>query len=133
MVYVDQDLDPRHIDSVRLSTFTRSPSRPDGKLRRLPPETQKALTRARGRLRQAAYRCSLDAKRKPESNVVGMALLAAVATRSKEDGFDAFSSGIVSSALEDLVDRGYALSEIKAVFKRFRKNLMPTPDFVSNE
>jgi hypothetical protein len=132
MAYVDQDLDPRHIDRVRLETFTRSPSRPDGKLRRPPTETQKALTRARGRLRTAAWRCSLDTKRKPESNVVAMALLAAVATRSKELGFDPDSAGIVSSAFDDLVSRGYSRTEIESVFRRFRKNLM-SPDFVSNE
>lgn len=94
---------------------------------------QKALQRARGRLRQAAYRCSLDQKRKPEASVVGMALLAAVATRSAEQGFDAFSAGIVSSAIADLVNRGYALSEVKSVFKRVRKNFMPSPDFVSDQ
>ncbi len=133
MAYVDHDLDPHHIDQVRRETFTRSPSRPSGKLRRPPTEPLKALTRARGRLRTAAWRVSLDTKRKPESSVVAMALLAAVATRSKEAGFDAASAAIVSRAIEDLVARGYSLSETKAVFKRFRKNLMPMPDFVSTE
>jgi hypothetical protein len=61
-----------------------------------------------------------------------MALLAAVATRSKELGFDPDSAGIVSSAFDDLVSRGYSRTEIESVFRRFRKNLM-SPDFVSNE
>jgi len=133
MAYVDRDLNPNHIDQVRRETFTRSPSRPSGKLRRSPTEPQKALQRARGRLRTAAWRCSLDTKRKPESNVVAMALLAAVATRPKELGFDPASAGIVSAAFDDLVHRGYSRTEIEAVFRRFRKNLMSMPDFVSNE
>lgn len=133
MTYLDQEFDPAHIDSVRRTTFTRSPSRPSAKLRQPTPEDRKAVQRARGRLRQAAYRCALDTKRKPEASVVGMALLAAVATRSPEQGFDALSAGIVSSAFADLVDRGYSRSEIEAVFRRIRKNLMPAPDFGSNK
>src|ERR1700756_934903 len=79
MAYLDPyQSSPEHLDSVRRSHFQRSGSRPDGKLRRPPSETQKAHTRASGRLRTAAYRCNLDTKKKPESNVVGMALLAAV-------------------------------------------------------
>ena len=133
MTYVDHDLNPSHVDQVRRETFSRSPSRPNAKLRRSPMVDQKALTRARGRLRTAAWRCSLDTKRKPESQVVAMALLAAVATRPKQLGFDPASAGIVSAAFDDLVDRGYSRTEIEAVFRRFRKNLMSMPDFVSNE
>jgi hypothetical protein len=63
-----------------------------------------------------------------------MALLAAVATRSSEDGFDALSAAIVSAAFADLTSRGYSRSEIEAVFRRFRKNLMVRPaDFASND
>ena len=131
MTYLDPD--PRHIDQVRRETFSRSPSRPDGKLRRSPTVDQKALQKARGRLRQAAYRCSLDTKRKPESAVVGMALLAAVAGRSAELGFDPDSAGIVSSAFADLVSRGYSRSEIEAVFRRIRKSLVVSPVFTSDE
>jgi hypothetical protein len=134
MTYLDSlDQDPRHIDSVRRSTFTRSESRPSSKLRQPSPEVAKALQQARGRLRQAAYRVSLDTKRRPEAAVVGMALLAAVATRTSESGFDPASVAIVSSAFADLVDRGYSRTEIEAVFRRIRKKLMPAPDFGSNE
>jgi hypothetical protein len=71
----------------------------------------------------AVYRCMLDTKRKPESNVVGMALLAAVATQNAETGFDPASVGIVSAAFADLIQRGYARNEIEAVFRRIRKKL----------
>lgn len=133
MTYIERS-SPEQIDHVRLTTFQRSESRPDGKLRRSPAETQKAHRKASGRLRQAVYRCSLDTKRKPESSVIGMALLAAVATTARSEGFDDMSAGIISAAFADLTSRGYDRSEIEAVFRRFRKMLSGArPDIASNE
>jgi hypothetical protein len=133
MTYLDPYESPEHLDAVRRTHFERSGSRPSAKLRRPAPELKKAHQRASGRLRTAAYRCSLDMKRKPESDVIGMALLVAVATRSSETGFDPVSAGIVSSAFSDLISRGYSRSEIESVFKRFRKNFMVRPDYASND
>jgi hypothetical protein len=135
MAYFDPTINrsPEHLDSVRRTTFERSGTRPDGKLRRSPSETTKAHTRASGRLRQAAYRCSLDTKRKPESSVVAMALLAAVVTQTSLKAFDAASVSIVTAAFADLEQRGYSRREIEAVFKRFRKLLVARPDFASNK
>jgi hypothetical protein len=93
----------------------------------------KTRQRASGRLRTAVYRCNLDTKRKPESSVVGMALLAAVVTQANLKSFDAASVSIVTAAFADLQERGYSRSEIEAVFRRFRKMLVSRPDFVSNE
>ena len=135
MPYLDPTInrDPAHLDLIRRTTFERSGTRPDGKLRRSAAETQKAYQRASGRLRQAAYRCSLDTKRKPESSVVAMALLAAVVTRISLKQLDADSVAIVTAAFSDLMSRGYERSEIESVFRRFRKLLKPRPDIASNE
>jgi hypothetical protein len=134
MAYIDPTIDTAEtIDHVRRTAFQRSGSRPVGKLRRPAPESQKARTRASGRLRTAVYRCKLDTKRKPESSVVGMALLAAVVTQTSLKSFDAASVSIVTAAFADLEQRGYARSEIEAVFRRIRKMLVSQPDFVSNE
>jgi hypothetical protein len=126
-------LDPYHqsaesIDQVRRTLLERSGSRPVSKLRGPAPENAKPRQRALGRLRTAAWRCSLDTKRRPESDVVGLALLAAVATQDKTIGFDPASARIVGAALDDLISRGYDRNEILAVFKRFRKNLRVAPD-----
>jgi hypothetical protein len=124
MTYIDLTIDTAEtIDRVRLTSFQRSGSRPVGKLRRPPSETKKALTRASGRLRTAAYRINLDRNKKPESSVVGMALLAAVVTQTSLKSFDAASVSIVTAAFADLEQRGYARSEIEAVFRRIRKML----------
>jgi hypothetical protein len=107
MTYIDPTIDTAEkIDHVRLTGFQRSGSRPVGKLRRPPSEMAKTRQRASGRLRTAVYRCNLDTKRKPESSVVGMALLAAVVTQASLKSFDAASVSIVTAAFADLQERG---------------------------
>jgi len=135
MTYLDPHLQSaEHIDSVRRSHFERSTSRPRSKLGRISPDDRKSSRKASGRLRTAAWRCSLDAKRRPESDVIGLALLSAVATWPKGSSFEPESVGIVATAFRDLVDRGYDRHEIELVFKRFRSKLGVLPDFdMSNE
>jgi len=129
MSYLDPyQQSPETIDQVRRTHLERSASRPSSKLRRSTPEIAKPRQKALGRLRTAAWRCSLDAKRRPESDVVAMALLAAVATQSKDVGFDPASVRIVAAAFDDLISRGYDRREIELVFRRFRKNLNVVPD-----
>jgi hypothetical protein len=132
MTYLERS-SVEQIDNVRITGFQRSGTRPDGKLRRPPSETTKAHQRASGRLRTAAYRINLDRNKKPESNVVAMALLAAVVTQTSLKAFDAASVSIVTAAFADLEQRGYSRREIEAVFKRFRKLLVARPDFASNK
>jgi hypothetical protein len=134
MSYIDPTIDSiQTIDNVRLTGFQRAGTRPSGKLRRPPSESTKALQRASGRLRQAAYRINLDRNKKPESNVVAMALLSAVVTQTSAKAFDAASVSIVTAAFADLQERGYERSEIEAVFRRFRKLLVARLAFASNE
>ena len=128
MSYTDPNSDPAHLDSVRRSHFERATSRPSSKLRRLPTETQKASVRASGRLRTAAWRCSLDARKRPESDVVGLSLLSAVAKWPKGSSFDPASIAIVATAFDDLIARGFDRHEIELVFRRFRSKLYVTPD-----
>jgi hypothetical protein len=132
MTYLERS-SVEQIDNVRLTGFQRAATRPSGKLRRPTPDSKKAHQRASGRLRTAAYRINLDRNKKPESNVVGMALLAAVVTQTSLKAFDAASVSIVTAAFADLQERGYSRSEIEAVFRRFRKMLVARPNFVSNE
>jgi hypothetical protein len=129
MTYLDpyQSSDAE-LDSVRRSHFERATSRPSSKLRRNPPDDRKPSRKASGRLRTAAWRCSLDAKRRPESDVIGLALLSAVATWPKGSSFDAESVGIIAAAFNDLIERGYDRHEIELVFKRFRSKLCVSPD-----
>jgi IS5 family transposase len=119
---------PESIDHVRRTRLARAESRPSSKLRPITPEDRKPLQRASGRLRTAAWRCNLDRARRPESDVVGLALLAAVATWPKQSSFDPASVGIVSAAFGDLISRGYDRHEIEQVFKRFRSKLYVAPD-----
>jgi hypothetical protein len=128
MTHIDPNQTPEHLDQVRRTYLGRATGRPVSKLRRSPAEDRKPLQRASGRLRTAAWRCSLDAKRRPESDVLGLALLSAVATWPKGSSFDPASVGIVAAAFDDLISRGYDRVEIEQVFKRFRKNLHVAPD-----
>jgi hypothetical protein len=128
MSHTDHTSDADHIDLVRRTHLERSTSRPNSKQRKSAPEDKKVSRRASGRLRTAAWRCSLDAKRRPESDVVGLALLSAVATWPTGTSFDPASIGIVSAAFNDLIQRGFDRHETEAVFKRFRKNLYIVPD-----
>jgi hypothetical protein len=128
MTYDPHNQSAESIDQVRRTRLARSESRPSSKLRRSTTEDRKALTRASGRLRTAAWRCDLDTKRRPESDVVGLALLTAVATWPKGLSFDPASIAIVVAAFDDLIARGFDRREIEQVFKRFRKNLYVSPD-----
>src|ERR1700688_2988138 len=98
MTYLAPNQSPEHIDQVRRTYLERSASRPSSKLPRSPTEDRKAHQRASGRLRTAAWRCTLDAKRRPESDVVGLALLSAVAKWQKGTPFDPASIGVVAAA-----------------------------------
>jgi hypothetical protein len=111
------------IDKSRRGHFERSSSRPSARTLPVAPKPDKATVRARGRLRMAAYRCNLDRRLAPESDVVGLALLAAV-VKSKNEDLDAGSVAIIAAAFDDLVARGFARSEIENVFRRFRKKLV---------
>jgi hypothetical protein len=119
---------PEHIDQVRRSYLERSASRPVSKLHRSPTEDRKAHHRASGRLRTAAWRCGLDARKRPESDVVGLSLLSAVAKWPRGSSFDLASVGIVAAAFDDLIERGFDRHEIELVFRRFRSKLYATPD-----
>jgi hypothetical protein len=103
MTYDPHNQSAESIDQVRRTRLARSESRPSSKLRRSTTEDRKALTRASGRLRTAAWRCDLDTKRRPESDVVGLALLTAVATWPKGLSFDPASIAIVVAAFDDLM------------------------------
>jgi hypothetical protein len=103
----------------RATEFERSEDRPDS--RTAAPGQRMSLDqkRARDRLRTASWRCQQDRLKRPEANVIAMALLKAVCTASAE-GFDADSKAILGAALLDLHRRGYALAEVKEVMRRLR-------------
>jgi hypothetical protein len=124
----DPNQSPEHLDQVRRTYLERSASRPSSKLRRSPTEDEKSHQRASGRLRTAAWRSTLDARKRPESDVVGLSLLSAVAKWPKGSSFDPASIGIVAAAFDDLIGRGFDRHEIELVFRRFRSKLYVTPD-----
>lgn len=103
----------------RVTEFERSEHRPDSKT--APRRERMSLDekRARDRLRTASWRTENDQLKRPEANVIGMALLKAVCTASAGD-FDADSTSILSTALLDLHRRGFALTEVKEVMRRLR-------------
>ena len=109
------------IDRTRRSSFERG-SRPVSRTTPAKPPADPDVRRAQGRLRTAAYRCALDRRKAPESDVVGLAILAAAVTIEK-DAIDAGSLRIVQLAFDDLISRGYARAEIETVFRRFRGKL----------
>jgi hypothetical protein len=114
------------IDKVRLSHFERAGSRPVSRSFKSPTPADKPLQKARGRLRQAAYRCSLDRKAAPESDMVGMSLLTA-AVKMKKGELDAGSIRIITIAIDDLVSRGYSRTEVENVFRRIKRRLAASP------
>jgi hypothetical protein len=114
------------IDRIRSSHFERAGSRPLSRSVPAPVRADKALQQARGRLRQAAYRCSLDRKAAPEADTVGMSLLAAAMKMTKGE-IDAGSIKLICLAFDDLVSRGYSRSEVEAVFRRIKRRACDLP------
>jgi hypothetical protein len=110
------------IDKVRLNYFERAGSRPVSRTFQPSKRADEALQKARGRLRQAAYRCSLDRRNAPESGTVAMALLAA-AVKITKDELDAGSIRLITIAFDDLVSRGYSRSEVENVFRRIKRRI----------
>jgi hypothetical protein len=106
------------IDRVRRESFSRSHDRPSGRLSRRdkqPPEEKRAKTR----LRTAAWRKSLDTRKRPEAYTVAIAFLVSVARATDLENLR--DNGIppaFASMLQDMIDRGYDPTEVMAVVKR---------------
>jgi len=106
------------IDRVRREHFGRSHDRPSGRLSRRdkqPPE----MIRAKTRLRTAAWRTSLDDRKRPEAYTVAIAFLVSVARATDLENLDA--AGIppaFAAMLQDMIDRGYDPKEVMAVVRR---------------
>ena len=116
------------IDEVT-STFQRLPDRPDGSFLRVPrgqltPEASKALQR----MRTAAWRQQNDRRGRPTSEQIARALLVAVCT---SDNFTALIDNelsVVRIAVDDMVERGFALSEIQDTMRGVRRRLAKRQD-----
>jgi|GEM_PF-3681364 len=74
---------------------------------------------ASGVSRTAAWRLNNDRRGRPESDVVGIALLSSV-VRQKPD---ATMVDVVHGAIEDLVQRGFDREEVHGVFRRWRRRM----------
>ncbi|UYO55198.1 hypothetical protein [Rhodopseudomonas palustris] len=80
-------------------------------------EPQHAAT---GAERTAAWRVANDRRRRPESDVVAMALLLAV-VRDPTPERQLFE--VMHEAIEDLVGRGFERDEVHGVIRRWRRRV----------
>lgn len=110
--------DVAFVDDVA-KQFVRGADRPDGKFVRL-RLVDDQLTKAKQRLRTAVWRDANDRKGRPTSDQIGRALLMAVCTtRDFAKLLDADLS-VVRRATDDMVARGFKLSEIHSVMRKIR-------------
>jgi hypothetical protein len=89
-----------------------------------------SVVKAKARLRTARWRVLNDQARRPEANVVAMALLRAL-VQSELRELTERERGIVARALVDLQEQGYSLGEVLRVCRRvreqaFKENGAPT-------
>jgi hypothetical protein len=113
------------IDKARRQYFSRSPDRPQGRVRTRSRQP-KEVVRAKDRLKTAAWRDKLDRLKRPEGAAVAMQFLVstvAVAREAGLDGLEAFRNSEVAfqHALDELVSRGFDRDECKSVVKRLTR------------
>jgi hypothetical protein len=113
------------IDKARRQYFARSPDRPCARVRTRSRQP-KEVTRAKDRLKTAAWRHQNDKLKRPEGAAAAMQFLVstvAVARESGLEGLEAFrhSEAAFQHALDELVSRGFDRAECKAVYKRLTR------------
>lgn len=117
-VTMRRDVTVDEIDEVRVSHFMRAPDRPDTRFIRLPADPKTA--KARQRLRTAAWRKSLDERGRPTAEQIGQALLVAVCQSPDFKALLDSELSVVTTAVNDLISRGFRRKEINDVMRRIR-------------
>jgi hypothetical protein len=99
--------------------FARRPDRPDGRFVRLRRDDV-AMERAKQRLRTAAWRDANDRRGRPTAEQIGKALLMAVCTSADFKRLLESDLSVVRVAIDDMVERGFVLTEVHDVMRRIR-------------
>ena len=114
------------LDSTKATTYFRSVDRPKSAVVPARKAEDPEITKAKARLRTAAWRNKLDERRRPEVRDIGMALVMSLVTSPDLRNMSRSELDFIGRALLDLESRGYDLQEVKAVLKTFRRRLVDT-------
>jgi hypothetical protein len=115
------------IDETRASEHWRNPDRPDGRVVKTRRKQDPAISRAKARLRTAAYRNRLDQRSAPSTQQIGMSMVVALVT-SQMDQLTEADRGLVARMLADLQNRGFSVSESQAMLRRLRDRIVDPAD-----
>ena len=118
----------RESDETRRDLFSMDyVDRPDGRAFRERGRQDIRITRAKTRLRTAAYRKRLAENRTATAEQVSRAILAALVTSSTEDLVRS-DRNLLARALTDLQARGFDVSATVKALRRMRRELMDPAD-----
>ncbi|EIG62804.1 hypothetical protein [Bradyrhizobium sp. WSM1253] len=116
------------LDDVRRTHFFRDPMRPDPRFvrthRRVTPEERKA----KGRLRTARWRSSMDQRKAPTAEQVAMAMVVALTTMPNVGLLSEEDVAIVRRAFAYLRANGFDVEEAKSTLRRMRTRLVDPLD-----
>lgn len=112
------------IDAARKQYFTRSPDRPQGRVRTRIRQSEE-IKKAKSRLRTAAWRNDLDKRGRPESDTVALQLLVCLIDVARESGCSVEDLPETKAAFvrmfEALEQRGFKHDEVASVIKRLTR------------
>lgn len=114
-------------DSVRQTVFFRDPDRANPSFTRSRRRVPEEVKRAQGRLRTARWRSSMDSRKAPTAQQVGLALAVALATSKLRD-LTTDDRSLVEKALHFLAANGFSVDEARMTMKRLRRKLVDPMD-----
>jgi hypothetical protein len=128
-------LGPEDVDRVvaaldetrRTEHFRDNDMRPDSRFVRDRGRQDPAITRAKARIRTAAYRNRLDQKRIPSTAAIGMALVVALVTSRMIELTDDDRT-LVGRMIVDLRNRGFDVVASKNMLRRLRNRMVDPAD-----
>jgi hypothetical protein len=112
----------RQIDETRTAEYFRDPYRPNARFAR--PRQDPEVSKAKARMRTAAWRAELDRRKRPTASQVGIAL--AVAFAAHPDFYEIYrlEGSILERALEHLKLNGFSIAEAQDVLRQMRRRLL---------
>jgi hypothetical protein len=119
----------RAIDATRADLFSMSnvDDAPIGKAFRKRVKEDVQITRAKSRLRMAAWRKKNAEERRPTGEQIMKSMLAALLTSTQAD-LQRSDRTLIGKALKDLAGRGFDLHATKAYLRRMRGQMVPPAD-----
>jgi hypothetical protein len=112
----------RQIDETTKAEYFRDPYGPNARFTR--PRQDPEVSRAKARMRTAAWRAELDRRKRPTASQVGIAL--AVAFAAHPDFYEIYrlEGSILERALAHLKSNGFSIAEAQDVLRRMRRRML---------